>query len=594
MGTATITVTGNSATLSASTTINLAITPTGSFTISANPTNLSVVQGTTTITTITVSPQGGFNGNVSLSTSGLPNGVTAAFNPSATTGSATLTLAAGAGATLGSATITITGTCVGLTSSTTVALTVTPAPNPNLPSAWLDQDVGSVSRAGTAAYAGGKFTVKASGTWIYDVADSMHFVYQPLSGDGTIMARVLSASGSATPEVGVMIRETLSPGSTHAYVCYQAYPNGSIHLYARITTGGSTSSQYSSILGLPYWVKLVRSGNTFTGYSSLDGINWAQVGSTQTISMAQNVYVGLAVSADDNTSLATGVFDSVSVTSSSIANATITGVSATTGAVGNSVVITGTGFGATQNGSAVTVNDAPLTITNWSATSITAMIPSGATSGPLVVVLAPAMNDSNPVPFAVTSQPLPSPWLDRDIGTVTVAGNATYSGTSFTLNASGGWIYDVADGLHFVYQPMTGDGTIIARVLSASGSNYPQAGVMIRETMAANSTEAFGGYQPYPGASIHLYARTTTGGSTSSQYSSIPGLPYWVKLVRSGSTFTAYASPDGMSWTQVASQTITMAQTVCVGLALSANDNSGPFSTSVATASFDNLTLTQP
>src|SRR5438128_10301782 len=75
--------------------------------------------------------------------------------------------------------------------------------------------------------------------------------------------------------------------------------------------------------GLPqcrasYWLKLVRSGSTFSGYASPDGNTWTQVGSAQTISMAQTVYVGLAVSSNTAgglpAALATGTFDNVSIT----------------------------------------------------------------------------------------------------------------------------------------------------------------------------------------------------------------------------------------------------------------------------------------
>jgi hypothetical protein len=66
-------------------------------------------------------------------------------------------------------------------------------------------------------------------------------------------------------------------------------------------------------VALPYWVKLVRSGNTFNGYISPDGVNWVQVGTTQTITMAQGAYIGLAVSGDNNSTLATATFDNVSI-----------------------------------------------------------------------------------------------------------------------------------------------------------------------------------------------------------------------------------------------------------------------------------------
>jgi hypothetical protein len=72
-------------------------------------------------------------------------------------------------------------------------------------------------------------------------------------------------------------------------------------------------AQGTAVSGLPYWVKLVRSGSTFSSYASANGVNWVQVGSSRTISMSQNVYIGLAVSANNNSALATAIFDNVSV-----------------------------------------------------------------------------------------------------------------------------------------------------------------------------------------------------------------------------------------------------------------------------------------
>jgi hypothetical protein len=63
--------------------------------------------------------------------------------------------------------------------------------------------------------------------------------------------------------------------------------------------------------------------------------------------------------------------------------------------------------------------------------------------------------------------------------------------------------------------------------------------------------------------------------------------PCWVKVVRSGNTFTGYCSPDGSTWTQVSSQTINMASSVCIGLAVTSHDDG-----TLCTASFDNVTAT--
>ena len=231
-----------------------------------------------------------------------------------------------------------------------------------------------------------------------------------------------------------MIRETLNTNATSAF---SAYRSSSMYFVERPTTGASSSYQTGAGGSLPYWVGLVRVGNVFTSYGSLDGVNWVQVGTTQTITMAQNVYIGLAVSSDDNTSLSTAVFDNVSLNTLSDAAPTITSLSATTGPVGTQVVISGLGFGATQNGSSVLLSGAAVSINSWSSTSITITIPSGAISGPILVSVAPSMNDSNYIDFTVTSEPLPTGWLDQDIGAVGIAGSATYTNATFTVNAAG-------------------------------------------------------------------------------------------------------------------------------------------------------------
>ena len=102
------------------------------FTLSDSPTSLSITQGAAGGTsTITVTDLNGFAGTVSLAASGLPTGVTAAFNPTSTATTSILTLTASSTATLGTATVTITGTSGSLVSTTTLALTVKAPVVPN-------------------------------------------------------------------------------------------------------------------------------------------------------------------------------------------------------------------------------------------------------------------------------------------------------------------------------------------------------------------------------------------------------------------------------------------------------------------------------
>ncbi len=106
-------------------------TATPDFSVAASPTSLTIAQGSSGTSTITVTSLNGFNAATTLSATGLPSGVTAAFSTNPVTppanGSATstLTLTASATATTGPATVTITGASGSTTHSTTIALTVT-------------------------------------------------------------------------------------------------------------------------------------------------------------------------------------------------------------------------------------------------------------------------------------------------------------------------------------------------------------------------------------------------------------------------------------------------------------------------------------
>ncbi len=97
------------------------------FTLSANPSSVTITQGGSGTSTITVTPVNGFSSSVTLSATGTPSGVTAAFSPNPTTSTSTLTLTASATAATGTVTVTITGTSGSLTNSTTLSLTVNPS-----------------------------------------------------------------------------------------------------------------------------------------------------------------------------------------------------------------------------------------------------------------------------------------------------------------------------------------------------------------------------------------------------------------------------------------------------------------------------------
>src|SRR6476661_7108670 len=105
---------------------------TPNFTLSASPSSLTVTQGTSGNSTVTVTPSGGFTGSVTLSASGLPSGVTASFGTNPTTSTSVVTFTASSTATTGTTSVTITGTSGTLSHTTTVSLTVNSSAAQNL------------------------------------------------------------------------------------------------------------------------------------------------------------------------------------------------------------------------------------------------------------------------------------------------------------------------------------------------------------------------------------------------------------------------------------------------------------------------------
>ena len=178
-----------------------------------------------------------------------------------------------------------------------------------LPAPWTNTDVGSPRVSGSASVSGGTFTVTGAGTDIWKSSDQFQFVYQPVDGDVEIVARVASIQqihqGS---KAGVMIRAALTSRASHAFMTGTAAKGWAFG--RRLVSGGSSVETPGSFSNPPGWVKLVRSGDTFSGYESIDGSTWVLV-DTEIIQMPQTVYVGLAVTSHNARRAARATFTNV-------------------------------------------------------------------------------------------------------------------------------------------------------------------------------------------------------------------------------------------------------------------------------------------
>ena len=109
-----------------------------------------------------------------------------------------------------------------------------------------------------------------------------------------------------------MLRQTSDPGS--AYYAAFVTPGNGIAVQYRTAQGASAQHLAGASAGtVPTYLKVARSGTTFTTYTSTDGVTWTLVpGSSVTISMSGPVLAGLAVTAHNNGSLSSVTFDTVS------------------------------------------------------------------------------------------------------------------------------------------------------------------------------------------------------------------------------------------------------------------------------------------
>jgi len=204
-----------------------------------------------------------------------------------------------------------------------------------------------------------------------------------------------------------------------------------------------------------------------------------------------------------------------------------------------------------------------------------------------VVTITNAGNES--IPSAEVSATLlgalPPQFTNADVGTVGLAGSASFCSGQFTVSGSGAGITGTSDAFQFVYVyvPVSTNCDIRARVVSISDTDPgAEAGLMIRETLAPNSRNAYMAIS-YANGAMFQYRSATTAATQSTPATG--AAPCWLRVTRTNNSFRASLSPDGTSWTLISRPTISMAGTgAYIGLAVTAHNN-GLLNSSV----FDNV-----
>ena len=370
-----------------------------------------------------------------------------------------------------------------------------PRPPGICPSTWTCDDIGGAAPpASQDVDANGVWTVKAGGGDIWGASDQFHLIWQALNGDGSVSARLASAT-TAGPwaKDGVMLRASSDPAAPY-YGVFVTPQHGTVVQYRSVQGGGS--SQVATTGVAPLYLKVQRftdgSGNQlFSAYTSPDGVTWTLVpNSTVILTLPAQLEAGLAGDSHTQGTASTITFDNVVL---------------------------------------------------------------GAATAP---------------PGAC-----PALYTCTDIGGPTPAGTQNLSSGTWTVGGGGGDISGIADQFHLVSQTRATDGSVTVQLTSQTNTNpWAKAGAVARDSSAAGA--AYYGVFVTPGNGIALQWRPTDGAQTRS-LAFAGTIPTWLRITRTGTSFTAFTSADGATWTPLANSTMTIAAltgTLVEGLAVTSHD----------------------
>ena len=185
--------------------------------------------------------------------------------------------------------------------------------------AYASQDIGNAGLPTTVTLVGTNgVNVAADGADIGGYADQCNFQYQLVTGDFDFSVRVAGVAASDVwAKAGLMARETLVPGARFAAALTTPAMNGSFFEW-RDPAGGLSGTTGNFPANYPNtFLRLKRSGNTFTAFGGYDGLTWTQLG-IDTITMPSQIYFGFVTSSHATNLLAGAQFRDLTVVTNAI------------------------------------------------------------------------------------------------------------------------------------------------------------------------------------------------------------------------------------------------------------------------------------
>ncbi len=417
LGPFTVTITGVSGSLTSAATLTLIVNPSGpSFYLPASPIAVDIEPGGSGATQISITPWNGFSGSVTLSVSGLPSGVTAAFSPNPTTSTSTLTFTASATAATGTFPMTLSG----VSGSMTVIMPACVVVEPNGVNFILSPDFSIVTVVqggiganhvwvGPGAGFSGNVTLSASGL---PNGVTATFFPNPVTLDGVARSSLLTLTASATAPTGTF---TVTVGGVSGSVT-NITPITTLIVNPPVTGFALTDT--------PYEIRLTSSGGSATSAIAVTPIN----GFSGNVTLAAS---GLPPGV-------TASFSPNPATSSSVLTLT-SSAAATPGRA--MVIITGTSGSLTESaGIELIVNPSPFNLTS---TPNAVTIVQGVGSGTSAIAIAPVNGSSGNVTLAVSGLPKgvtasfsPNPATTGSVLTLTASATATKGTVAVTVTGT--------------------------------------------------------------------------------------------------------------------------------------------------------------
>jgi uncharacterized delta-60 repeat protein len=426
---------------------------------------------------------------------------------------------------------------------------------------WTDTDIGAVGAKGAGVFNGGVLTMQGCGADIWSKADAFNFMYVPIDGDCQITARVTSLDNTDPwAKAGVMIRETLTAGSTHATMAVTP-GNGSAFQRRRASGGISFNTAWMDGACAPYWVKLVRKNGVFYGFTSSDGATWSLIYS-QAITMGPAAYAGLAVCSHTTSSVCGAAFDQVAVTNrfAPITDDTARWNALREASPGDNLTL-----------SVGAISDTPVISYQWqlngtniaSATNAQLQIPSfsPADAGFYCVAMANANGAATNQIVTLTRNPGTEVFKDDFRGATNSAWTILNQDASYysvgdnglSLRASSGDLWSTNNdylNLFCIDTPTSGDFrvTLGLGALTLAKANNPQVALVAYDDDDNYVRADFFAYTPSPAYGIEFIRELPDSDTDLYSDMAAPTGLFFLRIVKTGATYCQYWSYDGITY----------------------------------------------